>query len=119
MLHAVRRAAIDVPAGDRAAVDRVASVVAVLEDGKPGWLIREYRGRHFVVRAFVARPAVIAAALQRRLVIDLFPAALADVGDDERAGSAQGRVVERELPRIAHAERPDFRSGSEQVAGRK
>ena len=37
---------------------------------------------------FAVTPAVVASAAAGWLVIDLFPRALPDVGDDERTGSA-------------------------------
>ena len=80
--------------------------------------------RDVVVRAFAIAPAVVAAAAIRRLVVDLLERVLADVADDQRAGAAARRIVEAVAPRIAQAERPDFRprrnrpAADERIVGR-
>ena len=57
---------------------------------------------------FAKPPAVVPAALRGGLVIDFFPRALADIGNDQRAGAAVSRIVETVPPRVAQAERPDL-----------
>ena len=72
---------------------------------------REKGGRQrliVIVIPFTIAPAVIPAAPIRRLVVDLFPRALTDVGDDERAGPAARRIVEAVAPGVPQAEAPDL-----------
>src|SRR5206468_7841868 len=76
---------------------------------------------HVVMGPFAVAPAVIAATVVGGLVIDFLPAALADVGNDQGAGPAAGRIVEGITPGIAQSERPDLRPrrpGGERVVRR-
>ena len=107
------RAAVHQPAADR-----LADAVAVLEDGIGEWdRCRRLAGGEADVRPLPEAPAVVFAALAGGLVVDLFPCALPDVRDDERAV----RRIEGELPRIAQSEIPDLRKradpGEERVIG--
>src|SRR5205823_13996805 len=111
--------AIHEPSGDRRAH---AVVVLVNRTGE-----RQIRGGQrliVVVIAFAIAPPVIPAAAIRRLVVDLLPRALTDVGDDERAGPASRGIVEAVSPWIPQAETPDFRqrdhrpAADERVVGR-
>ena len=62
------------------------------------------------MRALAIPPAVVAPAAAARLVVDLLPAVLPDVGDHQRPGSAERGVVEADTPRIAQPEAPDLRA---------
>ena len=98
----VSACAVDVAARHGAVPPRV----VVLKDGQRQPR-RVARGgvRVEAVRALHDAPAVVlAAAAQRGLEVYLLPCALPHVGDEE----VEGRAVEREAPRVAHAERPDF-----------
>src|SRR4029079_14521269 len=85
--------------------DRVVVLGDWIDERQMGWP----RRRDVVVRAFTDAPAVVPAPASRRLVVHFFVRVLSDISDQHRAGPAQGRVVERELPRIADPDPPDLR----------
>ena len=62
-----------------------------------------------VVRSFAIAPTVIAPAASGGFIVHFLPAGLADISNDQGAGSAPCRIVEAETPRISQAEGPDFR----------
>src|SRR4029079_17806674 len=108
------RIADDVPTGDRATTGRMGVLQHRLGQPQAG------TARRFVrMPALAAVPAEVGAAPGGRLpgVVDLLPAALADVPDGQRAGQA----IEREPVGVAKPEAPDLgtpRRTDERVAGR-
>ena len=99
-------AAVDVAADHSGAASRIMRVLGHRQDAHLR-AVRIHAVRE-AVGALEELPAVVEAALAAgRLEVDLLPEVLADVADPEIAGLA----VERELPWVADAERPDFRLG--------
>ena len=102
------RAAVDDAAGDRVADATWLIRVQVVVDGRRGRRVGQGPRSHAGARALEVAPAVVAAARARRLVVDFLARALTDIGDQHRAGAAEARIVERELPGIAQPECPDL-----------
>src|SRR5262249_17140654 len=107
-----------VAAGDESAGHRVAERMIAVTHG----IDEREAGRRRValgMRPFPARPAEVAPARARGLVVDFLERALTDVADDERARAAERRVVEAPPPGIAQADVPDLGTRAEPVAGLK
>ena len=108
---------VDIAAGHRVAFDqRHAGRVEILV-GRAGQRQERRRRRdvsgnvsiEVIVRAFQDRPSVVASSLANRLVVDFFPAVLANIRDHQRARSTERGIVEDQAPGIAYAEGPDLR----------
>ena len=106
--------AIDLPAGDRLALG-----MAVFEDwfsqrSEGGWTACDV-----VVCAFPIAPAVVAPAAPPRLVVDLFPLVLSDVGDDESSCASTCDIVKGVPPRIPQTEAPNLGSCARRTGRKK